>query len=137
MAIGYTAGQTCRLTGLKYDRLDHWDRTAFISPSIATATGVGSERLYSFRDLVALRVARELRDAGIPLQSLRKAVEFLRSRGYEQPLSEVYLVSDGSDVFERRGDEVLSVLRRPGQAAFAWVIDLAKIVEELRAALAA
>jgi DNA-binding transcriptional MerR regulator len=135
---GWTAPQAARLTGLGYARLDNWARTGFLRPSLAEAHGKGSTRLYSFRDLVALRVARELRDAGISLQGLRKVVAELRAReGVEQPLASTWLVTDGRDVFIRHGDEVMSVLQRPGQQCLTFVVDLTRAVEELRTALAA
>lgn len=137
MDATFTATQISRLTGLGYDTVDHWAKTGLCPPSIQDAHGPGSERRYSFRDLVALKAAAELRRAGVSAQALRKVIDHLRARGYEQPLAEVYLVSDGRDVFERHGDELVSVLRRPGQSAFTWILDLGRVVEELRAALAA
>jgi DNA-binding transcriptional MerR regulator len=135
---GWTAPHAARLTGLGYARLDNWDRSGFLSPSLVAASGKGRTRRYSFRDLVALRVARELRDAGVTLQGLRKVVAELRAReSVEQPLASTWLVTDGRDVFIRRGDEVMSVLQRPGQQCLTFVVDLSRAVEELRAALAA
>lgn len=135
---GWTAPQAARLTGLGYARLDSWDRSGFISPALVGSHGKGHSRRYSFRDLVALRVARELRDAGISLQGLRKVVAVLREQeGVEHPLASTWLVTDGHDVFIRRGDEVMSVLQRPGQYCMSFVVDLSRVVEELRTAVAA
>jgi DNA-binding transcriptional MerR regulator len=135
---GWTAPVAARLTGLGYARLDNWARTGFLRPSLAEADGRGSTRLYSFRDLVALRVARELRDAGISLQGLRKVVAELRERGdVEQPLASTWLLTDGNDVFIRQGDAVMSVLRRPGQQCLTFVVDLSRVVEELQQAVQA
>jgi|SRR5438132_2550356 len=133
----FTAGEAAEVTGLKYATVDYWDRSHFLSPSIAGAHGKGSDRLYNFRDLVALRVARQLREAGITLQALRKVVEFLRRhKGLTSPLAETYLVTDGHDVFAKQGEEVLSVLRQPGQGCFFFVLDLSRAVSELQAAVA-
>jgi DNA-binding transcriptional MerR regulator len=68
---GYSVSQVERLTGINRKTLHFWDRTGFLSPSVRAAHGTGSRRLYSFRDLVALKVAAQLRDAGVSLQSLR------------------------------------------------------------------
>ena len=115
-----------------------WDQSSFIKPSIRRSSGKGTDRIYNFRDIVALRVAWKLRRAGISLQALRSVVAHLQQReGLDSPLSEIFLASDGSDVFEMRGDEVLALLRRPGQTAFAWVLDLRGVVEELHALIAA
>ena len=138
MSIGYPSGQAARIAGVSYRTLDFWARSGFIEPSIVQSSGKGSDRIYSFQDIVAIRVAGKLREAGVSLQALRKVLQYLQEReGLEGPLAETYLVSDGHDVFEKRGDEVLSVLRRPGQVAFSWVLDLTGVVEEVRNLLAA
>ncbi|NMP24627.1 MerR family transcriptional regulator [Sulfobacillus harzensis] len=133
---GYSTAQVERLTGIGAKTLHFWDHSGFVSPSVVGAHGTGSRRIYSFRDLVALRVAAQFRDAGISLHSLRKVVTVLREmRGLEQPLPETYLVTNGVDVFEKHGEDVMSVLRQPGQAVFSFVIDLARTVETLREAI--
>lgn len=131
---GFAAGEASKLTGVPYDRLDYWARSGFLRPSITGAKGKGSKRLYSFRDLVALRTARELRDIGVPLQTLRKVVGYLRRiKGLENPLSEVRLVVSGSDILLVEGQEQLvSVLRDPGQGVLQLVLDLPKVVGELQ-----
>ncbi len=130
---GFSTTQVERLTSIGAKTLHFWDRSGFISPSIVQANGTGSRRIYSFRDLVALRVAAQLRDAGISLQSLRKVVLALQDmHGLQQPLAETYLVTNGHDVFEKHGDDVMSALRQPGQAMFSFVIDLTRTVEMLQ-----
>jgi DNA-binding transcriptional MerR regulator len=134
---GFSAGLAARLSGLNYDVMDYWAKTSFIVPSIAPAAGKGSQRAYSFRDLVALRVARELRDAGLSLQALRKVVAKLKeTEGIENPLAEERLIITGDDVIlARNTDELVSILRRPGQLYLIAVVNLANVVEELRKAL--
>lgn len=132
----FTAGQAARLARVPYRTLDYWARSGFLVPSVQVAAGRGTDRLYSFGDVIALRVASDLRSQGISLQALRKVVAWLRARGYEGGLAEAgpYLVCDGQDVYERKGDELLSAMRRPGHVAFAFVLDLQHLVEEVRAA---
>ena len=131
----FSTGQAVRITGVSFRNIDHWARTGFIAPSIAEAKGTGTERRYSFSDLLALRVARELRDAGISTRSLRRVVEFLRTRkGLTNPLAECHLVVTGSDVQVATSDKtIMSALRRPGQTSFAFVFDLARTVVEMKA----
>jgi hypothetical protein len=88
----------------------------------------------SFSDLLALRVARELREAGVSTRSLRRVVEFLRTRkGLTSPLAECHLIVTGSDVLLATSREkIVSALRRPGQTAFAFVFDLGRTVEEMK-----
>ena len=122
---GWTAPQAARLTGLGYARLDNWDRSGFLSPSLVTARGKGHTRRYSFRDLVALRVVKSLLDGGMSLQRVRRAWEFLNKKaGLDRHLSDVKLVTDGQSIFKicRRDGEVLDALRE-GQMAFFVAID--------------
>jgi len=131
---GFTAGEAEKLTGVPYYRLDYWARSGFIRPSIAGAEGKGSKRLYSFRDLVALRTARELRNSGVPLQTLRKVVRYLRRlKGLENPLAEARLVVAGDDVIlvESR-EKLISILKSPGQGMLHLVLDLPRVVKELQ-----
>src|SRR5689334_19087539 len=95
----FSTGEAVRITGVSFRNIDYWARTKFIAPSIAEAQGTGTERRYSFSDLLALRVARELREAGISTRSLRRIVEFLRTRkGLTNPLADCHLVVTGDDV---------------------------------------
>lgn len=130
---GFRTSEVAKLTGLSQRQLDHWDRTGFVKPSLAQAAGRGSARFYSFRDLVRLRVAKELRAAGVSLQALRKVVDRLGNQfGLEDPLAEARLVVCGDDVlFIQSGDELLSVMKSPGQGVLQIVLDLPKVVEEV------
>ena len=130
----YSSGQASRLTGVPYRTLDYWARTRFIVPSAAEASGTGSERRYTFKDLVALRIVRELRAGGVSTRALRRVVEFLRSTmDVVNPLSELRLVVAGNDVLLVTGNkELISVLRHPTQSVFAFVLDVTRTVAELK-----
>lgn len=135
---GFSSKQAGGLAGIGIDTVDYWATTGFIKPSLLDASGAGTKRRYSFADVLALRVAAELRKTGISLQSLRRVVEHLRARGVQEPpLAGVYLLSDGIDVYECRADELQSVLRRPGQGTFWFAVDLSRIETELREKIAA
>jgi DNA-binding transcriptional MerR regulator len=130
---GFTAKQVVALTGVPYKRLDSWANSGFLIPSIAEADGTGSRRLYSFQDLVTLRTAKILRDAGISLQGLRKVVQFLRdTHRLEQPLAHTRLVVAGDDVLmaQTEGD-LMRVLRHPGQHVLWVVVDVGRLVQAL------
>ena len=114
--IGFTARQVVKLTGVPYSTLNLWAKNGLVQPSVAPGTGTGSERVYSFSDLVALKVAFELRRSGVTTSSLKKVVDFLRqSEHMEKPLSEARLVVSGRDVAIVRKGELVSVLSKPGQ----------------------
>ncbi len=131
---GFTAGEAVRVSGVPYQRLDYWARTGFAPPSLQKATGKGSDRRYTFKDLVALRVGNELRKQGVSLQKLRKVVRFLRRyQGEEATLASTRLVVFGDDVFiYESDDQVVSALKEPGQAVLAFVVNLGLITEQVR-----
>jgi DNA-binding transcriptional MerR regulator len=131
---GFTAKQVVALTGVPYKRLDSWANSGFLMPSLAEADGTGSRRLYSFQDLIALRTAKILRDAGISLQGLRKVMQFLRdTRRLGHPLVQARLIVAGDDVLMVQNDgDLMSVLRHPGQHVLRVVVDLGRVVQALR-----
>src|SRR6478672_260851 len=76
---GYRGPAVCKIVGITYRQLDYWARTDLIRPSIADARGSGTQRRYSYRDLVDLKVIKSLLDAGVSLQQARRAVKYLRN----------------------------------------------------------
>lgn len=102
-ASGYGARAVLQLIGISYRQLDHWARTGLVRSSVRQASGRGSRRVYSFRDLVALRVVGRLREAGVSVQTIRKAVAYLKQHA-EQPLSTLNLVGHGRKVFTLTDD---------------------------------
>lgn len=134
MEQAFTAEQACRLTNCTHHQLRYWDRVGLVGPSVQKSGGrPGVRRLYSFRDLVALRVVRSLLDNGMSLQRVRRAWDYLRREGgMENHLSEVKLVTDGQTIFRVSSDEgeILDALRE-GQLSFFVAIDqIAREVEE-------
>lgn len=130
--IGFTARQVVRLTGVPYSTLNLWAKNGLVQPSVAPGTGSGSERVYSLSDLVALKVAFELRKSGVTTSSLKKIVEFLHEREQMQkPLSEARLVVKGSDVAIVHKGELTSVLLNPGQGYLSFVVDLSQMLGEI------
>jgi DNA-binding transcriptional MerR regulator len=131
--LGYRGPTACAAAGITYRQLDYWARTGLVEPTIRAATGSGTQRLYSFRDVLVLRVVKRLLDAGVSLQNIRAAVATLRQRGAED-LSHITLLSDGSSVYElTSADEVVDLLQG-GQAVFA--IALGSVVRDVEGSLA-
>ena len=122
-AQGYRAPQVCKIVGITYRQLDYWARTGLLKPSIQAAAGSGSQRLYSFGDIVQLRVVKRLLDAGMSLKKIRQAMEILREQlSSEQPLADVTLLSDGNTIYAAHSaDEVVDVFRR-GQGVFGIAV---------------
>lgn len=126
--VGYRGPTVCKIVGISYRQLDYWARTELVTPSVRGAEGSGTQRLYSFDDIVALRVVKRLLDTGVSLQKVRAAIDELRRRGFG--LADSMLVSDGVSVFAvDDGDELIDLLKK-GQGVFA--ISVAPVVDELR-----
>lgn len=115
--IGFRGQAACHAAGITYRQLDYWDRTGLVSPEIRPAGGSGTSRLYSFRDLLMLKVIKRLIDAGVSLQQIRTAIDHLRARGVED-LTTVTLMSDGASVYECTSDDEVVDLLRGGQGIF-------------------
>jgi DNA-binding transcriptional MerR regulator len=115
--FGFRGPIACRAAGITYRQLDYWARTGLVVPEVRGASGSGSQRLYSFRDILILRVIKRLIDVGISLQQIRTAIEHLRARGVAD-LTEVTLMSDGVSVFECTSDDEVIDLLRGGQGVF-------------------
>jgi DNA-binding transcriptional MerR regulator len=97
--VGYRGPVACAAAEITYRQLDYWARTGLVEPSIRPATGSGTQRLYSFRDILVLKVVKRLLDTGVSLQNIRTAVTHLRARGVED-LATLTLMSDGASVYE-------------------------------------
>lgn len=130
---GFTSHQACRLSGCTPRQLRYWDQIGLIRPSVRRTGGrPGVPRLYSFRDLVALRVVKSLLDGGMSLQRVRRAYDYLRRRaGLEGHLSEVKLITDGQSIFKvaRREGEILDALRQGQMAFFVAIDEIARTVD--------
>jgi DNA-binding transcriptional MerR regulator len=115
--VGYRGPTACNVAGITYRQLDYRARTGLVEPTVRTAGGSGTQRLYSFRDVLLLKVIKRLLDAGVSLQQIRVAVHHLRERGTDD-LTGVTLMSDGASVYEcRSADEVIDLLAG-GQGVF-------------------
>jgi DNA-binding transcriptional MerR regulator len=131
--VGYRGPTACAAAGITYRQLDYWARTALVEPSVRAAHGSGSQRLYSFRDILVLKVVKRLLDTGISLQQIRAAVNHLRDRGTSD-LARLTLMSDGVSVYEcASADEVVDLLAG-GQGVFG--IALGRIWQEVDGTLA-
>jgi DNA-binding transcriptional MerR regulator len=119
--LGYRGVTACNAVAISYRQLDYWARTGLVVPSVRDASGSGTQRLYSFRDMVVLKVVKRLLDAGVSLQNIRKAIEALRSRGAED-LAQITLISDGTTVYECRSPEEVVDLLQGGQGVFGIAI---------------
>lgn len=119
--VGYRVPSACQIAGITYRQLDYWARTGLVVPSIRGAAGSGSQRLYSFKDILVLKIVKRLLDTGISLQNIRVAVDHLRKRGVED-LARITLFSDGTTVYECTSAEEVVDLLQGGQGVFGIAV---------------
>jgi DNA-binding transcriptional MerR regulator len=131
--MGYRGPTACAAAGITYRQLDYWARTGLVEPSIRSAAGSGSQRLYGFRDILVLKVVKRLLDTGVSLQNIRTAVGHLRERGVDD-LAQITLMSDGASVYEcTSADEVVDLVQG-GQGVFG--IAVGRVWREVEGSLA-
>lgn len=119
--VGFRGPTACKAAGISYRQLDYWARTSLVEPTVRGAKGSGSQRLYSFRDILVLKVVKRLLDTGVSLQQIRSAVGALRLRGMED-LTRLTLMSDGASVYECTSPNEVIDLVQGGQGVFGIAV---------------
>ncbi len=132
---GFSGKKAAEVVGITYRQLDYWARTDLIRPSLADAAGSGSRRKYSYKDLLELKVIKRLLDAGIKLESIRDAFEYLREQLGEDVASAHLVISGTSALLVREGELVDVVNRYQGQGVLN-LLPMDGVLEELDAAVA-
>jgi DNA-binding transcriptional MerR regulator len=130
---GFRGPQVCSIVGITYRQLDYWARTDLLRPSISDARGSGTQRVYSYTDLLQLKVIKQLLDAGVSLRSTRKAIECLRSSGADVASASLVIADDRS-VLAHSGEELFDLLHG-GQGVLSIVLGMERIVSEVDAAI--
>ena len=130
--VGYRGPTACAAAGITYRQLDYWARTDLVRPSLTDAAGSGTRRRYSYRDLLELKVIKNLLDAGIRLETVRDVFSYLRTH-LELDIAAAHIVISGSQVVLCRGDELIDAVRK-GQGVLN-VLPLAGVKGEIDAAI--
>ena len=128
MDEGFSGTQAAKVVGITYRQLDYWARTDLIRPSLSDASGSGSRRRYSYKDLLELRVIKTLLDAGIKLESVREVFDYLRQH-VDADIASAHLVINGNSVVLCQGNELIDVLAK-GQGVLN-VLSLAGVKQEV------
>lgn len=129
--VGFSGRRTAEIVGISYRQLDYWARTDLVTPSLAEARGSGSRRLYSYRDLLELKVIKTLLDAGIKLESVRKVFSYMRDQLGEDISAANLVISGSSSVLVRSGEELIDVVQQ-GQGVLN-VLPLSGVKDEIDA----
>jgi len=130
---GFRGPQVCKIVGITYRQLDYWARTDLIRPSIADAKGSGTQRRYSYRDLVELKVIKNLLDAGVSLQLARQGIEYIRQHLGEDVASASLVMNGPKSVLARSDGEVIDLMRK-GQGVLS-IVALGPVVDQLESAI--
>jgi DNA-binding transcriptional MerR regulator len=130
---GFRGPQVCKIVGITYRQLDYWARTNLIRPSIADAKGSGTQRRYSYRDLVELKVIKNLLDAGVSLQLAREGIEYIRGNLGEDIGSASLVMNGPKSVLVRSDGEVIDLMRK-GQGVLS-IVALGPVVDQLENAI--
>lgn len=129
----YSGKRTAEIVGITYRQLDYWARTDLVRPSHQMAQGSGSRRLYSYRDLLELKVIKNLLDSGIKLESVREVFQYLRENLGEDVATVNLVISGNKSVLVRSGEEIIDLLHK-GQGVLN-VLPLAGVKEEVDSAI--
>lgn len=132
---GFRAPQVCRIIGITYRQLDYWARTGLLRPSINDARGSGTQRVYSYADLLQLKMVKQLLDAGVSLHSTRKAVGCLRNSETDVAGTNL-IITDDSSTLTRSETELFNWLRGT-TGTLSIVVSIDKIISEVDAAMTA
>ena len=126
----FSGAHAAQIAGITYRQLDYWARTNLIRPSLVDAKGSGSRRSYVYRDLLELKVIKNLLDAGIKLESVREVFSYLRSH-VDTDIAAAHIVISGKAVVLCQGDQLVDVLRN-GQGVLN-VLPLAAVKSDVDA----
>ncbi len=130
---GYSGKSTAEIVGITYRQLDYWARTDLIRPSLTDASGSGSRRRYSYRDLLELKVVKNLLDAGIRLEQVREVFSYLQDELGEDIATANLVVNGHQAVLVRSGEEIIDLLNT-GQGVLN-ILPLSGVKEELDEAI--
>lgn len=116
MQEAYDSKMASRIVGVSLRQIQYWDERGFVRPSVKPAQGRGTRRLYSFHDLVCLKVVKDLATHGISLQKIRRCLQPLKryTAQAKPPLDSVKYVTDGEKLFVITSDrkKILDAMER-------------------------
>ena len=119
MQQGYTGPEVCKITGITYRQLDHWTTSSLINASIRNLKGSGFHRIYSFQDIIQIKMVNKLREAGVSLQKIRIALKNIQKvLGDDISISDVSVFSDGKSIYVISDNDQMIDLLKKGQAVF-------------------
>jgi DNA-binding transcriptional MerR regulator len=127
----YDSKTASSIVGVSLRQLQYWDERDFIRPSIRLADGRGTRRLYSFHDLICLKVVKDLAQHGFTLQKIRRCLKPLKDHAAdtERPAESLKYLTDGEELFVLTDDrrQILAAIERQ----FVVSLGIGNLVREL------
>ena len=127
---GYRGPQACKIVGITYRQLDYWTRTGLVEASLRGAQGSGTQRLYSFNDLLQLKVIKRLTEAGASLTKVRQAIDYVRTN-LEDDWAKATIATDGNGVYACTSDAEVVDLLKSGQGVLGAIVAVGRVRDEL------
>ncbi|MEX0802620.1 MAG: MerR family transcriptional regulator [Candidatus Binatia bacterium] len=131
----YNSKAASRIVGVSLRQIQYWDERGFIRPSVKLAHGRGTKRLYSFHDLLCLKVIKDLTHRGLNLQKIRRCLQPLRQYTAKsgQALESAKYLTDGEKFFVITSDreKILDAMDRE----FVFSLGIGNLVRELNSDL--
>ncbi|HET7392798.1 MAG TPA: MerR family transcriptional regulator [Candidatus Binatia bacterium] len=131
----YNSKEASRIAGVSLRQIQYWDERGFIRPSVKAAQGRGSKRLYSFHDLLCLKVMKDLTHRGLSLQKVRRCLQPLRRYRAEhgRALESLRYLTDGEKLFVLTSDreKIFDAIDRH----FVFSVGIGNLVRELNSSL--
>ena len=127
---GYRGPQACKIVGITYRQLDYWTRTGLVEASLRGAKGSGTQRLYSFNDLLQLKVIKRLTEAGASLTKVRQAIDYVRTN-LEDDWAKATIATDGNGVYACTSDAEVVDLLRSGQGVLGAVVSVGRVARRI------
>lgn len=131
LATGYSPTLAAKLLGINYNTILYWVRTKLVRASIQYESKQWTPVLFSFDDLLELKLIQSLRDKGAPTRRIRKALNFLRKHARNMSLADLYLDVTTDDIqVLASNDNILSAVKSQGQLLLINVSRLKSEIEE-------
>lgn len=129
--VSFRISEVARVVGATHNQLAYWDKTGLVSPSVKSASGRGSRRLYSVEDIFELKILTKLLDSSLPLQRIRSSFRFIR--GQSKALASFVVFTDGKTVYFYEDYNVLVDTLQEGQTVLRIAVQ--DLISEVQARL--
>ena len=130
--VSFHISEVSCVVGATQNQLVYWDKTGLVKPSVRSASGRGSRRLYSIEDIFELKILVKLLNSSLSLQRIRSSFQFIR--GQSKALSSFVVLTDGKTVYFYEDYNTLVDTLKQGQTVLRIAVQ--DLIAEVHAKLA-